>query len=234
MDVPREARVRQFVLEHVYKSYAMGSGRVEVLKDLNATIPAGEIIALLGRSGSGKSTLLHLLGALDRPTSGKVFFGNEDLSTLHRKELASFRNSNVGFVFQFHHLLPEFNALENVLMPQWIQGGKDGKENVRRATRLLERLGLGARQTHLPAELSGGEQQRVAIARALMNRPKVLLADEPTGNLDEQTSEPLMELLRELNREEGVTLIIATHDKDLTSMANVVLYLRDGKAFREK
>lgn len=219
-----------FVVEHLYKSYRMGGRQVEVLRDVNTAVRAGEFVALLGKSGSGKSTFLHLLGTLDRPTSGKIFFKDLDLTKMVAKHLSEFRNEHLGFVFQFHHLLPEFSALENVLMPAWIRG----KADVRRANDLLARLGLGDRAHHKPAQLSGGEQQRVAVARAMMNRPAAILADEPTGNLDDQTSAPLIEVLRRLNREEGVTFVIATHDADLSKSADRVVRLFDSQVHESR
>jgi lipoprotein-releasing system ATP-binding protein len=226
--------VNLFVIEHVYKSYAMGDQQVPVLRDLSTAVRAGEFVALLGKSGSGKSTLLHLLGTLDRPTSGKIFFRNQDLTRMGARQLSEFRNKNLGFVFQFHHLLPEFTALENVLMPAWIGRSVQGRADRTRALELLERLELGHRVTHKPAQLSGGEQQRVAIARALMNRPAAILADEPTGNLDDQTSRPLVKLLRDLNRAEGISFVIATHDGDLAESADRLVRLFDGQVHDER
>jgi lipoprotein-releasing system ATP-binding protein len=211
----------------------MAGRRVEVLRDASATFDAGELVALLGKSGSGKSTFLHLVGTLDRPTSGKIFFGNRDLTAMTSKQLSEFRNRHLGFVFQFHHLLPEFSAVENVMMPAWIGNKSTGADERKRAVGLLERLELGHRVEHKPAQLSGGEQQRVAIARAMMNRPALILADEPTGNLDEQTSRPMLELIRELNRTEEVGFVIATHDAELAERADRVLRLYEGQLHEE-
>jgi lipoprotein-releasing system ATP-binding protein len=186
----------------------------------------------VGASGVGKSTLLHILGTLDRPTSGKVYFGGVDIFQLKDHELAEFRNRNIGFLFQFHHLLGEFTALENVMMPLLI--GRVGKEEAARdAKGILEAVGLGARFSHKPGELSGGEQQRVAIARALVHHPDLVLADEPTGNLDSQTSASIYELLRRLNEERGQTFIIVTHNSHLADQMDRVIRLVDGKVYQE-
>jgi len=215
--------------ELLYKEYVMGKNlTLPVLKGVDMEVREGEIVVIVGPSGSGKSTLLHLLGGLDRPTSGKVFVQEEDLNSLSEDELASFRNEKLGFVFQFHHLLPEFTALENVAMPALIKGeGLDGASE--RAAQLLGEVGLEERRDHKPNELSGGEQQRVAVARALMNDPKLVLADEPSGNLDEQNSLKLHELLMTLADRRKLTFVIATHNLDLTKRANRVLQLIDGK-----
>jgi lipoprotein-releasing system ATP-binding protein len=223
-----------FKVEHLSKRYRMGERWVDVLRDIDASVGEGEMVALLGKSGSGKSTFLHLLGALDHPTSGKILFRGQDLTGLSSKQLSSFRNKNLGFVFQFHHLLPEFSALENVLMPTWIARSTRKAEDRARAGELLERLELSHRLDHKPSQLSGGEQQRVAIARALMNRPAAILADEPTGNLDDQTSGPLLELIRDLNRSEGLSFVIATHDAELAASAGRVVRLFDGTLHEER
>ncbi len=201
------------------------NGILEILKGINLELSAGEIVAIVGESGSGKSTLLHILGALDRPSSGTVYFGEKDLFAFNNEELARFRRHAVGFVFQFHNLLPEFTALENVLMPRIIAGQpideKSGKE-------LLERVGLAARWHHRPGELSGGEQQRVAIARALVNHPQLLLADEPTGSLDNQTGERVFELFRAIQQEKKLTSILATHNVKIAVRCDRVLRLGNG------
>jgi lipoprotein-releasing system ATP-binding protein len=183
----------------------------------------------VGASGVGKTTLLHILGALDRPTSGKVFYEGREIFTLNDKELANFRNREIGFVFQFHHLLPEFNALENTMMPCLIQRISK-KESALRAEKILTSIGLKDRLSHKPGELSGGEQQRVAVARALVLEPKVLLADEPTGNLDTKTGESVFNLLQELNQIKGVTLIVVTHNLKLADQLPRQIHLVDGKA----
>ena len=201
---------------------------IHVLRGLELTVSAGETLSIAGPSGSGKSTLLHLLGGLDRPTSGTVLLGGRDLSGLDDRGLASLRNRHVGFVFQFHHLLRDFSAVENVMMPRLIAGA--GREEARRrAGRLLEQVGLGGRLAHRPAELSGGEQQRVAVARALVNEPPLLLADEPSGNLDVDTSERLHDLLFSMVEEHGSALVLVTHNRDLAARASRRLRLADGR-----
>jgi lipoprotein-releasing system ATP-binding protein len=202
--------------------------RLHVLKGLDIEVREGEIAVIIGPSGSGKSTLLHLLGGLDRPSSGKVIVDDHDLGVLTDDELAAFRNKTLGFIFQFHHLLPEFTALENVAMPALIRGEK--LEEARgRAVALLEEVGLSERVEHKPNELSGGEQQRVAVARALMNNPTLVLADEPSGNLDEDNSQKLHQLLSDLAQKMGLSFVIATHNLDLTKRAHRVLQLVDGR-----
>jgi len=202
---------------------------VEVLKGVELTFFRGEKAAIVGASGVGKTTLLHVLGTLDRPTAGKVLFEGKDIYTLNERDLAFFRNREIGFVFQFHHLLPEFNALENTMMPCLIQGIPK-EESVSRAEGILTLVGLKERFSHKPGELSGGEQQRVAVARALVLEPKVLLADEPTGNLDTKTGESVFDLLQELNRIKGVTLIVVTHNLKLAEKLSRQIQLIDGKA----
>jgi lipoprotein-releasing system ATP-binding protein len=212
----------------LYKSFGTGAGKVEVLKGISLKVSAGETIALVGASGAGKSTLLHVLGTLDRPTSGKVLFGNDNVFLMNDRTLAQFRNRSIGFVFQFHHLLPEFSALENTIMPLLISGMKKGEaENI--ASGLLADVGLAHRLTHKPGELSGGEQQRVAIARALVNSPALLLADEPTGNLDMKTSDEVHEILAGIHREKGITLIIVTHNERLAARMGKTIRLADGR-----
>ena len=215
--------------EGLYKEYPMGKDqRLLVIKGLDMEVREGEMAVIVGPSGSGKSTLLHLLGGLDRPSSGKVVVENLDLSVLSEEELAGFRNTTLGFIFQFHHLLPEFTALENVAMPALIRGEKL-QEAQGRALALLQEVGLEERTDHKPNELSGGEQQRVAVARALMNDPRLVLADEPSGNLDEENSQRLHQLLADLAQKRGLTFVIATHNLDLTKRAHRVLQLIDGK-----
>jgi lipoprotein-releasing system ATP-binding protein len=207
------------------------SGRAEdvvVFRDLNLEVAEGEIIAIVGASGAGKSTLLHLLGGLDRPTSGSVKIGEFDIAKSTEIDLARFRNRKVGFVFQFHHLLPEFSANENVMMPLLISGATK-REAEARARDLLKRVGLGARADHRPGELSGGEQQRVTLARALACSPVLLLADEPTGNLDQRTGDEVHALIRQLQSEEQLTAIIVTHNERLAATCNRVLRLENGR-----
>lgn len=199
------------------KSYTSkgSSNRIEVLRDVHFQIVEGESVAIMGPSGSGKSTLLHLLGGLDRPDGGQVLFRGERIDQFSNDRLAQWRNAQIGFVFQFHYLLPEFTALENVCMPALIHGKTD--DYLDRARSLLTRVGLSDREGHRPSELSGGEQQRVAVARALMNKPALLLADEPTGNLDETNTANLMQLLDDLSASEGLTMILVTHDPVLAA-----------------
>jgi lipoprotein-releasing system ATP-binding protein len=205
-----------------------GNGFLDVLRGLSFDIHAGEVVAVVGESGAGKSTLLHILGTLDRPSSGTVLFKGQDVFKKNNEALAAFRNQSIGFVFQFHHLLPEFDAAENVEMPMRIARVPlpDAK---RRAADLLRRVGLGERLTHRPAMLSGGEQQRVAVARALIMRPSLLLADEPTGDLDETTAESLHALLRDMHKEHGLTSVIATHNLRLAEACDRVLRLEKGQ-----
>jgi lipoprotein-releasing system ATP-binding protein len=210
------------------KSYVVGSQRIHVLRDLDLEVPSGEMLAIVGASGVGKSTLLHLLGGLDRSDSGVVVVGDADMTAMPNAALVEFRNRNVGFVFQFHHLLPEFDAAENVAMPMRIARIRRG-EAEQRATALLARVGLGERVVHRPSMMSGGEQQRVAVARALVMKPALLLADEPTGDLDENTAESLHQLLREMHAEHGLTSVIATHNPRLAAACDRVLRLEQGK-----
>jgi lipoprotein-releasing system ATP-binding protein len=216
----------------IYKSYGTGVACVEVLKGVGFTVAAGKTVALVGPSGAGKSTLLHLLGALDRPTAGTVLVAGDDIFRQNDKALAAFRSRSVGFVFQFHHLLNEFTALENVMMPLLI-GGSSRSEASGAAAALLGSVGLSHRVSHRPGELSGGEQQRVAIARALVADPALLLADEPTGNLDQKTSEGIHELLMELNAARGTTMVVVTHNEQLAGRMGRVIRLVDGEICEE-
>lgn len=205
-------------------------GNLHVLKDIDFSADAGEVVSIVGASGAGKSTLLQIMGTLMRPDSGSVLIDGTDVFALKEEELSGFRNKKIGFVFQFHHLLPEFTALENVMMPALIAGnGKNDSQIKIEAKRLLEELGLAGRAHHKPSELSGGEQQRVAIARALINRPAVLFADEPSGNLDSKTKEELHNLFFELRDKYGQTIIIVTHDKELAQRSVRVVEMRDGR-----
>ncbi|MDQ2668455.1 MAG: ABC transporter ATP-binding protein [Gemmatimonadota bacterium] len=209
------------------KTYIGGDGAtITVLDNINLTVERGEMVAIIGASGAGKSTLLHLLGALDRPTAGIVRIAGQDLSTLNDDAVSSLRNRTVGFVFQFHHLLREFTAMENVMMPLRIGGMNDARARARAAS-LLERVGLGGRMTHRPSAMSGGEQQRTAVARALAADPAVLLADEPSGNLDHMNSERLHDLFAELARELEVAMVVVTHNRSLAARADRILQLED-------
>jgi len=212
----------------IVKSYPVGQTMLTVLRDLDLTVDSGEMVAIVGASGVGKSTLLHVLGGLDRADEGTVSIGGTALTSLADADIVSFRNRHVGFVFQFHHLLPEFTAVENAEMPMRIARMPLAEARAR-ASEILRRTGLGERLAHRPGMLSGGEQQRVAVARALVMRPSVLLADEPTGDLDEQTAESLHALLRDMHREYGLTSVIATHNPRLAAACDRVLRLENGR-----
>ncbi len=210
--------------DHIKKSF----GTLVVLKDICFQADAAEVVSIVGASGAGKSTLLHILGTLSKPDSGEVIIDGTDLLSLSDKELARFRNTRIGFVFQAHHLLPEFTAIENVMIPALI-AGKSRREASSEALELLSQLGLGDRVNHKPSELSGGEQQRVAIARALVNRPAVLFADEPSGNLDSKNKDELHRLFFDLRDRYGITIIIVTHDKELAALSDRTLEMKDGE-----
>ncbi len=215
------------------KAFTTDAGGLEVLAGIDISVREGEMVGIVGASGAGKSTLLHVLGALDRPTSGNVFYNGTDIFTLDRNSLAAFRNKTIGFVFQFHHLLPEFTAIENVMMPGLIgiQGTRQftHSEIAGRAEKLLNNMGLSERKGHRPGELSGGEQQRVAVARALILEPEVVLADEPTGNLDTKTGEELFNIFVNLNKEKGITFVIVTHNESLSNRCHRTLKMTDGR-----
>lgn len=208
---------------NIHKSY----DNLHVLKGVNLNVDKGEVVSIVGKSGAGKSTLLHILGTLDNSDSGQLLINNTDVSAMKPKELAQFRNQQIGFVFQFHHLLPEFTAVENVCIPAFIQNASE-KEAKARAKELLTYLGLGQRLTHKPNELSGGEQQRVAVARALMNKPAIVFADEPSGNLDSKSSEELHQLLFQLRDDFEQTFVIVTHNNSLAKMSDRTLVIEDG------
>jgi lipoprotein-releasing system ATP-binding protein len=211
----------------LHKSFSMGSYDLPVLKGINLEIQRGELIAIVGASGAGKSTLLHIIGTLDKPTRGTVTFNGQDLFQLTETQQAEFRNTRIGFVFQFHHLLPEFTALENAGMPALVQR-RDAASVEADAKALLTEVGLGKRLHHKPGELSGGEQQRVAMARALMQKPDLVLADEPTGNLDTHSGDALFGLMRDLNKSRGTTFVIVTHNDKLSSQTDRIVYMQDG------
>jgi lipoprotein-releasing system ATP-binding protein len=210
-------------VKDIYKSF----GDLEVLKGVNLEVQKGEIVAIMGKSGAGKTTLLQIIGTLDRPTKGQVVIDGTDVFTMKDKDLAAFRNKHIGFIFQFHQLLPEFTALENVCIPAMIAREKEADYQPR-AEKLLRELGLAERMNHKPNELSGGEKQRVAAARALMMQPTIILADEPTGSLDEKNKKELSELLLQLRRNYGQTILLVTHDKELASMADRTIEIKDG------
>ncbi|MFZ5892152.1 MAG: ABC transporter ATP-binding protein [Myxococcota bacterium] len=216
------------LIEDLKKSFQHEGRTLDVLKGIDLNIYAGQILAIVGPSGAGKSTLLHCIGTLDLPTSGRIRLGSEELTTMSSARLAAVRNRTIGFVFQFHHLLPEFNAIENVMLPGLIQG-RPRKDMEKRARALLEEVGLGSRTTHRPGELSGGEQQRVAVARALALDPKLLLADEPTGNLDTATSDAVHDLFFQINREHGTTIVVVTHNPAFAERMPRVVNMRDGR-----
>ena len=216
------------VVDKVKKSFVHEGREVPILKGIDLVIEEGEMLCIVGPSGAGKSTLLHMLGTLDLPSEGTIHFQGDNITAYSSTRLAEFRNLRIGFVFQFHHLLPEFTALENVTMPGRIRGQR-GNDLEQRARALLEEVGLRARLTHRPGELSGGEQQRVALARALIMNPKLVLADEPTGNLDTNTGTAMHELLFRLNKEHGTTFLVVTHSQDLAAKMPRVVHMQDGR-----
>lgn len=226
MNINGEIVLRCSNIRKNFKSKS-GNGILEILKGVNLEVHKAEVIAIVGSSGSGKSTLLHILGGLDRPTDGDVYWQDQAIYNLKPDQLAELRNQRVGFVFQFHHLLPEFTASENVLMPALI-GGANFKDAEERANQLLDRFGLSERLHHRPSQLSGGEQQRVSMARALMNKPSLILADEPTGNLDEKNTEAILELLFELRETEGVSIVLITHEKEIATRCDKLYSLQQG------
>ncbi|MFW6386908.1 MAG: ABC transporter ATP-binding protein [Bacillota bacterium] len=212
----------------VYKTFGEAV-KTEVLHGVSLEVERGDFLSIMGPSGSGKSTLLNLLGALDGPSSGEIFFRGESVNGMNAARLAEFRNRNLGFVFQFHHLLPEFTALENVLMPRWIKEGRDDPEAREKAEELIATVGIRDQQNKMVNQLSGGQKQRVAVARSLMNDPALLLADEPTGNLDTEISRQVYELMRKINEERGTVFIIVTHDRNLASLTDRIIKLVDGE-----
>jgi len=210
------------------KTFIKDGKRIEVLKDMDLDVQRGESLSIVGASGAGKSTLIHILGTLDHPTSGEVIIGGSNVFRWGSEKLAGFRNRMIGFVFQFHHLLPEFSSLENTMMPALI-GGMAGRKAKEKAETVLREVGLGDRLAHKPGELSGGEQQRVAVARALVMEPEIILADEPTGNLDTETGGKIEDMLISLNRERGITLVVVTHNASLAQRMSRSIGLQDGK-----
>jgi len=215
-------------IKKLNKTFIKDGNRIEVLKDLDLDVEKGESLSIVGVSGAGKSTLIHILGTLDRPTSGQVLIGEHNVFEWNDAKLAAFRNRTIGFVFQFHHLMPEFNSVENVMMPALISG-MPAREAGGRAEKVLQEVGLGDRMAHKPGELSGGEQQRVAVARALIMEPGIILADEPTGNLDTETGRKIEDILLSLNKERGITLIVVTHNPLLSQRMSRSIGLQDGK-----
>lgn len=221
-----------YKFSNVNKVFSAPGENLEILKDINLVVEEGQALAIVGASGSGKSTLLHLMGALDTPSTGAVYFDGQDMTHMTPDQKAAFRNKTLGFVFQFHHLLPEFSAVENVAMPAII-GGERQSAVMPKAREMLERVGLAARMDGKVATLSGGERQRVAIARSVLMRPRVLLADEPTGNLDEHTGEHVGALMNELNRELGMTLVVVTHNRELAAGMGRILELKAGTLYEK-
>jgi len=233
-DTPKSTQPTPLVLvENLQRSFNMGQQTVHVLNGITMTIQRGEMVAVIGASGAGKSTLLHILGTLDRPTKGKVLFEGKNMFKASETALASFRNRRIGFVFQFHHLLPEFTALENAYLPALIQK-IPRHAAIESATALLSEVGLSHRLHHKPGELSGGEQQRVAVARALIRQPDLVLADEPTGNLDTHTGDELFELLQKLNKTLGTAFIIVTHNEKLSHQTDRLIHLQDGQILEDR
>lgn len=229
------AVVSPIVLEarDIYKSFTDGKSTVDVIKGLSLQVNQGEFVSIVGSSGSGKSTLLHILGGLDSPTQGSVNLNGKPFDRLDETERGYLRNEHLGFVYQFHHLLPEFTALENVAMPLMLRKDVEFKKAKAQAEYLLERVGLSHRLTHQPGELSGGERQRVALARALVAQPKLMMADEPTGNLDRKTAKSIFELLRDLRQEFNMAMLIVTHDEQLAKSADRILHMQDGLWIKE-
>ena len=217
--------------KNVHRRFDDGRNQVDVLRGLDLSVQQGEFVSVIGASGSGKSTLLHVLGGLDTPTQGEIFLKGQRFDTLKESERGHQRNLHLGFVYQFHHLLPEFNALENVCMPLMLRQGTTFPEVRKKAEKLLDQVGLSHRMDHKPGELSGGERQRVALARALVTDPDLILADEPTGNLDRQTAQGIFSLLKELQAERQMAMLIVTHDESLAQSADRILHMRDGAWF---
>ena len=211
--------------KNICKSYSNGKTQLSVLQDFSLDVEVGEIITIMGQSGSGKSTALNILGTLDHPDSGELILGGKRVHTMEENELAAIRNGDIGFVFQFHHLLPEFTAIENILMPTWINGKEDTKNH---ALDLIEKMGLSGRKDHFPSQLSGGERSRVAVARALMNQPKLILADEPTGNLDEKNANKLIDLLSEINKDFHQAIVLTTHNPQVARIGHKQFNLENG------
>ncbi|OGS54002.1 MAG: lipoprotein ABC transporter ATP-binding protein [Firmicutes bacterium GWF2_51_9] len=215
-------------LHHIDKIYGT-SIKTQVLHDVNLSFEEGSFNSIIGQSGSGKSTLLNILGTLDKPTNGKVVLNGKDVSTLKSKELASLRNETIGFIFQFHYLLPEFTAIQNILLPNRIKNAKVSKETMDRALELIDFVGLSAVKDNPANKMSGGQQQRTAIARALINNPRIILADEPTGNLDSDTAEQIYKLMRDINKKYNTTFIIITHDQQIAQKTDRIVEIKDGK-----
>jgi len=221
------------VANNITKRFRSGDSYLEVLKGVSLSIKAGQLGVLTGPSGSGKSTLLYILGGLEKPDSGQILFDSESVESFSDERIDSYRNENIGFVFQMHYLLPDFTALENVIMPALIKG-ENRPDAIKRADEILEILALSERKNHYPNQLSGGEQQRIAVARALINKPRLIFADEPTGNLDRENATMLLKLFQKLVEDTGVCIFVATHDQELAGMGEVAYYLHDGKIVGNK
>jgi putative ABC transport system ATP-binding protein len=224
---------RVIQVENLVKTYQLGTVSIHALRGISFDVAKGEFLVVMGPSGSGKTTLLNLLGAIDKPTSGRIFIDGRDITTLGEGELTKLRRHKIGFIFQFYNLIPALTALENVELPM-LTAGASRKDTSKRALQLLETVGLAERVGHLPDELSGGEQQRIAIARALANRPSVILADEPTGDLDTKTGMEVVQILYETSKKENATVVVVTHDPVITEKADVILQMRDGQIIGEK
>lgn len=215
---------------NLHKTYTQGTNKLHILKGIHLSVQEGEVLSIVGPSGAGKSTLLHILGALDRPSEGKVVLDGEDLYQLNDRQRSGLRNKKIGFVFQFYHLLPELNALENILLPALVKGNLKNPASLEtKGLDLLDQVGLEKRASHRPNQLSGGEQQRAAIARALINSPKIVFCDEPTGNLDSETGGEIIKLLMNLNTKNKQTLVIVTHDEGIARLSHKTIYMRDGR-----
>ncbi len=230
MSKPKEVSEAMLQADGIHKVYTQTAKEIRVLQEVTLTIQANDVVAVVGPSGAGKSTLLHILGGLDAPTRGRVLFLGDDIYRMKEQQRSQFRNERIGFIFQFYHLLPEFTALENIVLPAMIKQNCGMNRALKeRGMKLLEDVRLSSRAQHRPSELSGGEQQRVAIARALVNEPDILFCDEPTGNLDSQSGAEIIRLLMDLNRSHGQTLVIVTHDEEIASQAQRVVHLKDGQ-----
>ena len=220
-------------LRHIDKTYVSGDIRTQVLFDINLAIEEGSFNSIIGQSGSGKTTLMNILGTLDRPSRGEVLIDGRNTATMKKNDISRLRNQTIGFVFQFHYLLPEFTAMENVLMPYWIESTRPSAEVRARAEKLIEMVGLGKVKNNMATKMSGGQQQRTAIARALTNKPKIILADEQTGNLDSDTSDTVFRLLHDINRKLGTTFVIVTHNRKIAEETDRIIEIKDGKIFAD-
>lgn len=226
----KETHMELLRCENICKVYGTGDGKTEALRDVSFSVEKGEFVSIVGASGSGKSTLLHIIGGVDKPTSGKVFINGTEIHSQNEDKLAIFRRRHIGLVYQFYNLLPELNVDENIVLPHMLDGRTPDKD---RLDKIVDYLGLSDRRNHLPSELSGGQQQRASIGRALFSKPELLLADEPTGNLDRKNSGEIIELLKESNRKFGQTLILITHDENIALQADRIIYMQDGQIVKD-